>query len=117
VVEPGPQDRNGLAPAYAFALAMAVLSVLLNGWAMWRLRKWNPRGEPIMQRERPEDEDIDRARAHAAPGKVRGVWANPILWREIGTRAYGRRPLMVKVAYCLVLGLVFYTALPTAQGR
>ena len=27
------------------------------------------------------------------------MWANPILWREIRTLAYGRRPLLVKVAY------------------
>jgi ABC-type transport system involved in multi-copper enzyme maturation permease subunit len=117
VVEPGPGDRTGLAPAYGFGLSMLVLSVLLNGWAMLRLRKWNPRGEPIMQRERPEDEDIDRAKAHAAPGKARAVWANPILWREIATRAYGRRPLLVKAAYLLVLGMVCYYAFATTQSR
>jgi hypothetical protein len=117
VVEPGPQDRTGLAPAYAFALTMLGLSILLNGWAMIRLRKWNPRGEPVIQRERPEDEDVDRAKAHAAPGAARPVWANPILWREIATRAYGRRPLMVKAAYFLVLGLVCYYAFATTQSR
>ena len=56
---------------------------------------WNPSGEPIMQRDRPEDADdkerelIDagktdgRASVHAAPGSVRRVDGNPILWREI----------------------------------
>jgi hypothetical protein len=117
VVEPAPQDRTGLAPAYAYALAMLLLSVLLNGWAMFRLRKWNPRGEPIMQRERPEEEDVDRAKAHAAPGAARPVWANPILWREIATRAYGRRPLMVKAAYFVVLAMVCYYAFATTQTR
>jgi ABC-type transport system involved in multi-copper enzyme maturation permease subunit len=117
VIEPGQQDRTGIAPAYGYALAMAGLSILLNCWAMLRLRKWNPRGEPIMQRERTEDEDIDRARAHAAPGTVRPVWRNPILWREIATRASGRRPLMVKAAYFLVLGLVCYYAFATTQSR
>jgi ABC-type transport system involved in multi-copper enzyme maturation permease subunit len=102
--------------AYGFAIAMGVLSVLLNGLGILMLRKWNPRGEPIMQRERPEDEDIDRAKAHAAPGKVRHVWANPILWREIATRAYGRRTLLVKFAYLLVVGLVGYFALGPAQA-
>jgi ABC-type Na+ efflux pump permease subunit len=101
--------------AYAFAICMGVLSVLLNGWGILKLRKWNPRGEPIMQRERPEDEAIDRAKAHAAPGKVRHVWANPILWREIATRAYGRRTLLIKFAYLLVVGLVGYYALGPSQ--
>jgi ABC-type transport system involved in multi-copper enzyme maturation permease subunit len=112
VLEPPLDEVAGLSPAFGFAIAMVVLSALLNGWAILRLRAWNPRGEPIMQRERPEDdEDKDRARAHAAPGAVRRVWANPILWREIGTRAYGRRPLLVKAAYFLVLFLVCYFAL------
>ena len=36
---------------------------------------------------------------HAAPGKSRDVWNNPILWREIRTWAYGRKVLIVHLAY------------------
>jgi ABC-type Na+ efflux pump permease subunit len=114
VVEPlgeGPDT------AYRFGLAMLGVSVLLNAWSMLRLRVWNPSGEPIMQRERPEEEDKDRARAHAAPGAVRHVWPNPILWREIRTRAYGRRPVLVKLAYFLVVGLLCYYAFAPGGGR
>jgi ABC-type transport system involved in multi-copper enzyme maturation permease subunit len=111
VLEP-PLEHHAIAPAYGFALVMLVLSGLLSGWGMLRLRVWNPSGEPIMQRERPEEEEEkDRAKAHAAPGQARAVWANPILWREVCTRAYGRRPLLVKAAYALVLALVCYYAL------
>ena len=158
VLEP-PEIVPAIPVAYAFAMAMGVLSVLLNGLGIFKLRSWNPRGEPIMQRELPEDKDIDRpgvmtvpawsefclanfcnnslsgrirldsvgfslsffcrydrrAEAHAAPGKVRNVWANPILWREIATRAHGRRPLLIKVAYLLVVGFVGYFALADRQ--
>jgi ABC-type transport system involved in multi-copper enzyme maturation permease subunit len=119
VVEPGPEDLTGFHPAYGFGLAMLLLSVLLNAYGMLRLRKWNPSGEPVMQRERPEEnlDEIDRAKAHAAPGAARPVWANPILWREIATRAYGRRPLLVKAAYFVVLALICYYALAGAQNR
>jgi ABC-type transport system involved in multi-copper enzyme maturation permease subunit len=106
--------QAGLTPAYGFALAMLVMSVLLNAWGMWRLRVWNPSGEPIMQREKPvteTDEDKDRAKAHAAPGEIRAVWPNPILWREIRTRAYGRWPFLVKMAFGLVVCLIGYFAL------
>jgi ABC-type transport system involved in multi-copper enzyme maturation permease subunit len=108
-----PSEEGVLAPAYGFAVAMLLVSVLLNVWGILRLRVWNPSGEPIMQREAPEaaEEEKDRARAHAAPGAVRQVWANPILWREICTRAYGRRPLLVKLAYALVVGLICSYAL------
>ena len=82
---------------------------------MNRLRKWNPSGEPIIQRE-GKDHDPEanltqeqlkdfRSKAHAAPGEVRGIWENPILWREIKTLAYGRRPLLVKFAFGIVLAL------------
>jgi ABC-type transport system involved in multi-copper enzyme maturation permease subunit len=111
VLQGGAEQTSNLAGAYGFGLAMLVLSVGINAWSIIRLRVWNPSGEPIMQQERPEDEDIDRARAHAAPGLLRQVWKNPILWREIRTRAYGRRPLLVKLAYALVLGLICYYAL------
>lgn len=113
VLEPVTESASGLAPAYAYAGVMALVSGLLNVWGIVRLRVWNPSGEPIIQRERPEEEveEKDRLAAHAAPGAVRPVWANPILWREIATRAYGRRPLLVKFAYFVVLGLVCYSAL------
>jgi hypothetical protein len=116
--------------------------VLLNGWGLLRLRVWNPSGEPIIQREKPEEAEDKEAAAlpavpspltptseekgrvegakaaeavrtsiHAAPGAVRQVGPNPILWREVHTRAYGRRPLLVKTAYFLVLGLICWYAL------
>jgi ABC-type transport system involved in multi-copper enzyme maturation permease subunit len=113
-----------LTPAYGFALVMVGFSVLLNAWGLLRLRVWNPSGEPIMQRESPDEveekerTDKDRALAHAAPGAVRPVTGNPILWREVYTRAYGRRPLLVKTAYFLVLAFICYYALaPVLRGE
>jgi ABC-type transport system involved in multi-copper enzyme maturation permease subunit len=122
VIEPERQaegaSANATPDAYRFGIAMLALSFVLNAWGIYKLRKWNPSGEPIMQRERPQDlDEIDRAKAHAAPGALRRVWANPILWREIATRAYGRRPLMVKAAYFVVLGLVCYYAFAGASAR
>lgn len=110
---------EGIAPAYGFVLVMLGLCVLLNGIGIWKLRKWNPSGEPIMQREGPQndvetDESVElekRAKAHAAPGQARQVWHNPVLWREVRTLAYGRRPLLVKVAFGVVFALILYFAI------
>ncbi len=111
VLEPAVSSYLGISPAYGYAAVMVLASVVLNAWAINRLRVWNPSGEPIMQREAPEDvEEKDRALAHAAPGEARDVWSNPILWREVRTRAYGRRPILVKLGYLLVVGLVCYYA-------
>ena len=61
-------------PAYGYFITMMLISIGLNLLGIFRLRKWNPRGEPIMQREGPQeiidtDESIElekRAKAHAA---------------------------------------------------
>ncbi len=119
------REHSGIAPAYVFAGVMLVIACLLNLLGMWRLRVWNPSGEPIMQRESPEDAvdrerelteaDVvtvgQRASVHAAPGEARPVVGNPILWREVATRAYGRRTFLIKLAYALVLGAICTLAL------
>ena len=120
VLEPPAGGWSGLAPAYGFVLVAIALCALLNGIGIFKLRVWNPSGEPIMQREvfkggEPTETDETkaaevRARAHAAPGEVRKVWANPILWREVRTLAYGRRPLLVKFAFGIVLALILWFA-------
>lgn len=118
VLDQPPEGWKGIPPAYGFGLVMLGWCVLLNGVGIWKLRKWNPSGETIMQREGPgEDPEANlnpeelkafRAKAHAAPGTVRAVGSNPILWRETKTLAYGRRPLLVKFAFGIVLALVVY---------
>jgi ABC-type Na+ efflux pump permease subunit len=123
VLEPPAGGRAGLAPTYGYVLVMLLWCAALNGIGIWKLRKWNPSGEPIMQREGAEEavrsaagelseaeEAERRAKAHAAPGAVRAVWPNPILWREVRTLAYGRRPLLVKFAFGIVLALILYFA-------
>jgi ABC-type Na+ efflux pump permease subunit len=54
--------------------------------------------------------------AHA-PRPYRHAWANPILWRELMTRAYGARPLIVKGCYILLFALGMGLFFQLAQGR
>jgi ABC-type transport system involved in multi-copper enzyme maturation permease subunit len=118
-----PQPDAAFAPAYGYGLVMLGLCGVVNALGVWKLRKWNPSGEPIIQREKskadpeadmtPDELKAYRAKAHAAPGAVREVWDNPILWREIKTLAYGRRPLLIKLAFGIVLALVLYLSIST----
>jgi ABC-type Na+ efflux pump permease subunit len=129
VQQPARQLAPGLPVAYGFALVMLGLSLAMQAYGILMLRVWNPSGEPIQQRERPEaQEDMEAAVAtpgdtgrvsiHAAPGMAREVWENPILWREVRTRAYGRRPLLIKIAYFIVLALILWSALtPLFKGE
>ena len=127
VLEPPAVGSGSIPPAYGYVLVAILAAVLVNGLGVKKLRAWNPSGEPVMQREGPtaaeEDEAIEeerRRQAHAAPGVARPVWSNPVLWREVRTLAYGRRPLLVKFAFAIVLALIVYFAasqLHRAGGR
>jgi ABC-type Na+ efflux pump permease subunit len=126
VIDPPVTGWNGLAPSYGFTLTMLLWCCLLNAFGIWKLRKWNPSGEPIMQREgnqvdpeanlNQEELKAFRAKAHAAPGALRDVSQNPIFWRETRTLAYGRRPLLVKIAFAFVLAIILYSAFAKLSG-
>ncbi len=108
----------GLEPVLPFLGVSLLAIVFLNGLAIGRVRVWNPSrearasspetDEPMATFVGPateEAEDARRMEAHKAPGKVREVWNNPILWREVRTRAYGRKILIVRLGYLLVVAV------------
>ena len=53
---------------------------------------------------------------HAARQRTRPVWNNPILWREIRTRAYGRKILAIRLAYLLLFALAAVGVHSVATG-
>ena len=93
VLEPPAGGWDGLAPAYGFAIVMFGWCALLNGIGITKLRKWNPSGEPIMQRETPDAVDrlADRGlfadRLHLAPD---GWWSGRRSPRAGRTRSIHR---------------------------
>ena len=52
------------------------------------------------------------------PGRYRRPWTNPVLWRELMTRAYGTKPLIIKGAYVLAfaLGVLYVASAPDAAS-
>ena len=58
-------------------------------------------------------------RIAAAPKRYREPWSNPILWRELMTRAYGAKPLIIKGCYVLLfaLGMGFFFILGAGDGK
>ncbi len=97
----GESHANPLAgPVNLFLISSFLATVLLNGWAIARVRVWNPSQE-VMPRFEADTETAPRLtkNVHSAGGKVRKVWDNPILWREIRTWAYGKKILLIRLAY------------------
>ena len=46
-----------------------------------------------------------RIDVHSAGGRVRTVWDNPILWREVRTWAYGKKILVVHLTYWIIFAV------------
>lgn len=98
-----PKDILGLSttPVPLFLSFAGIATVALNALAIFRIRAWCVAAEPRV---------VVREEAKAAPAKpaavgpARPVWDNPILWREIRTSAYGRKMLLVRLAYCVIFG-------------
>ena len=109
-----------------FLLLAVVTTVLLNGVAVGMVRVWNPsresraatREEDTWRRESIWGAEHDAARPgaegfasadQAGPAdkvvRTRHVWDNPIIWREIRTWAYGRKILIVRLAYLVLFAL------------
>jgi ABC-type transport system involved in multi-copper enzyme maturation permease subunit len=98
-------------PVLAYLGVSAAIALVLNVLAIARVRAWNPSRELLQ----PSTDDQageaspgapaevrSAVKIHGAGGKVREVWDNPVLWREIRTWAYGKRILVVRLVYWTV---------------
>jgi ABC-type transport system involved in multi-copper enzyme maturation permease subunit len=107
----GPAAGEALSPARALFAALgpaggraylpflgscAAVIAAANLIAVTQVRRWNV---AVERRTEPAG-----TAASAAGGRreSRVVWANPILWREICTRAHGRRIVFVRIAWFLL---------------
>ncbi|ADV60799.1 hypothetical protein Isop_0202 [Isosphaera pallida ATCC 43644] len=130
ILEPVDPARTGA--GLAFMTVSILVSLALNTISVVMLRRWNPsRNEPREQREGVEEtessegiEQIDeetpaqiteelklriprrRHRRIAPPPRpYRVPWDTPIIWRELKTRAYGSKPLIIKGAFVAAFAL------------
>ncbi len=112
---------TGLEPVHVTALApvlaMLGLGIALNLTTIARLRVWNPSRFIYTQTEMKSEDEAAGDEAQVRKTRTRNVWANPVLWREIRTRAYGRKVIFIKLAYLVLAGFVLSSlAETTAAG-
>ncbi len=90
---------------WPFVVGMLLLSVVINAVAILRLRIWNP-NRTMNEQTRPAEDAAEatapRNDATTRKSKDRAIWTNPVLWREVCTRAYGRKMIFVKLAYVVL---------------
>ncbi len=94
---------GGLAAAHCLLGVLATL--LFSTVAILRLRTWNPSQQVRPQAPEPDENYAmasGSAPTEARSWKVRAprpMWNNPVLWREMCTWAYGRKLLIIRLAY------------------
>jgi ABC-type transport system involved in multi-copper enzyme maturation permease subunit len=97
-----PDVRVPVVGAAGPTLSLIGLAVALTVFTVLRVRVWNPSQAAF---EQAATAAAEAESATATRGVHRKVWDVPILWREIATRAYGRKMIVIKMAYFLFAGL------------
>ncbi|APZ94469.1 ABC transporter permease [Fuerstiella marisgermanici] len=134
VLNPLSATTNGIARVSAVE-SVCVLLALAAGLSLYtvaRLRVWNPSQslrqsameQPALDQSATVAEGTTAAAAstpsvEAVPQRKthRAVWDNPVTWKEIVTRGYGRKVVVIKLAYVLLAGLIGYGILSSSVDR
>jgi hypothetical protein len=121
VLDPlGAQPGVALPTISAFGpvAALLALSLGLTGVTIGMLRRWYP-SQAVYEQALKQENTVERGVPSLPSGKRhRDVWANPVVWREVCTRAYGRRIALIKLAYFVLAGfaLVYLWRSPAGPG-
>ncbi len=91
--------------------ALAGLSLLLIGVSILRLRVWNPNQASFAP---PKMTEKDAAGVRRV--QHRTIWSNPVIWREMCTRAYGRRMVLIKLVYYAIAGFIVWSLWSSASS-
>ncbi|QDT91026.1 ABC transporter permease [Gimesia algae] len=109
--------HTGLDPitvsAWPSLISLFVLGIALKAFTVLRLRVWNPSRSVYQSTAKTENETV------IVKEKSRVIWSNPVIWREIMTKAYGRKVFVIKLAYFLLAGFTLWSAVSSeavAQG-
>jgi ABC-type transport system involved in multi-copper enzyme maturation permease subunit len=90
------------------------LAAILGLVTMVMVRVWNPSRFAFDQLPEPTPEERAAAAAQElspatnSKREHREIWNLPVLWREICTRAYGRKMIFVKLAYFVLAGFIVF---------
>lgn len=129
VLNPFSMDFTGIATVSALPSVLVLLSIalLLSLYTVVRLRVWNPSQalrQTVIAAEESETQAADSASedgkavktsAIAPVVKHRSVWNNPVTWKEIATRGYGRKIIFIKMAYVVLAAIIGYGMLTAAD--
>lgn len=89
-------------------VALGLLGGILTTVTTLRLRIWNP-SKSIHAHAQGKSAAKERTRH-------RSVWDEAVIWREMRTRAYGRKIILIKLAYFVLAGFVVLSLRDAGAG-
>ncbi len=107
---------------FLYTLTTAALTLALCLLSILRLRVWNPSRQV---QPRLTDDEAERLAAEELGTKAswkvrppRPMWNNPVMWREIRTWAYGKKVMVIRLAYfflAAIIGVGLYQAVQSGE--
>ncbi len=112
VLSPLNADVQGVIHVSAWPSVLTLLAIagFLSFWTVFRLRVWNPSKDVFVSVAEESPSSDDSKDTKPTPVRQhRNVWNQAVIWREMRTRAYGRRMIWIKLAY-VALALIIAAA-------
>lgn len=91
--------------AWPSLVSLFALGLVLKFYTVLRLRVWNPSRSVFRSTTKEQQEETIVTKEHS-----RRIWSNPVIWREIMTKAYGRKIFLIKLAYLILAGTTLWSA-------
>ena len=105
-----PLNSTGRSSSVTVAMisagSLALLAVLMILFNIFRVRIWNP-SRTLGDMATMDEQD----RGVVRPPRL--VWNSPVIWREMMTKAYGRKVIVIKLAYVVIAAAALYSVLTT----
>jgi ABC-type transport system involved in multi-copper enzyme maturation permease subunit len=91
--------------------SLALLAFAIVTITIFRVRVWNP-SRTLGDMATLDEKD----RGVVRPPRL--VWNSPVIWREMMTKAYGRKVIVIKLAYLAIAAAAFYSvvSMPANSG-
>lgn len=113
------------ADSLPFPVAALILSALLSAWTILRVRVWNSTerrreetpaegkngvgvAEETAEATQKGAQDVPLTVSSRSARSSRNVWDNPVLWREVCTKAYGKRAFLIRLSYFLLFSATLW---------
>lgn len=120
VLNPLSATPDGVASVSAVQPVCLLLAIAaaISLFTVARLRVWNPSQalRQSMQEESGKSKTGETAALTTERKTHRSVWKNPVTWKEVVTRGYGRKIVVIKLVYVLMSALIGYAVLSSGAS-